>query len=86
MAKAVIATPQALEGIGVDPETHVRAASTPAEWIEATVELLDDESARRRLGHAGRSYVEAHHCWDRQLQPLAEMLSTIVPCMVRNAG
>ena len=74
MAKAVVATPEALEGIAVEPEVHVCRAGTPAQWIETITGLLDDAPTRNRLGRAGREYVEAHHCWDRQLQPLAALL------------
>jgi polysaccharide biosynthesis protein PslH len=79
MGKAVIATPQALEGIGVESGVHVRAARTPAEWTEAIVSLLDDRPARDCLGGAGRKYVETHHCWDRQLRSLAELLRLPAP-------
>jgi polysaccharide biosynthesis protein PslH len=74
MAKAVIASPEALEGIALDPGVHARRAVAPAEWIEAIVQLLGDAPARDRLGRAGRTFVETHHCWDSQLRPLATLL------------
>jgi polysaccharide biosynthesis protein PslH len=74
MGKAVIATPEALEGIAVDPEVHACQALAPAEWIELVVRLLGDASGRDRLGQAGRSFVESHHTWDLQLRPLAPLL------------
>jgi sugar transferase (PEP-CTERM/EpsH1 system associated) len=81
MAKAVVATPEALEGIGVDPGVHACEAREGGEWIESVVRLLADQPARERLGRAGRRFVEAHHCWDRQLQPLATLLGLhTAPC------
>lgn len=74
MAKAVIATPEALEGIAVEPEVHACQALAPAQWIESMVRLLRDAPARDLLGRAGRTFVETHYCWDRQLQPLATLL------------
>ncbi len=74
MAKAVIGTPQALEGLAVEPDVHVCQAREPAEWVEKIVGLLNDSQARRRLGHAGRAYVETHHRWDRQLPMFARLL------------
>jgi len=74
MAKGVVATPEALEGIAVDPGVHACRALAPAEWIESIVRLLGDAPARDRLGRAGRTFVETHHCWDRQLRPLATLL------------
>jgi polysaccharide biosynthesis protein PslH len=74
MAKALIATPQALEGIDVEPGVHVYRATEPVQWIEAVLRLLDDRSACERLGRAGRAFVEAGYHWERQLQPLAALL------------
>jgi polysaccharide biosynthesis protein PslH len=74
MAKAVIATPEALKGIDLEPGLHACQALAPAQWIESMVRLLRDGPARQRLGQAGRAFVETHHCWDRQLAPLAALL------------
>jgi sugar transferase (PEP-CTERM/EpsH1 system associated) len=74
MGKAVVATPQALEGLGVEAGVHVLRAATPAEWIEATTALLADAGRRGRLGLAGRQYVETHHRWALQLVPFGELL------------
>jgi sugar transferase (PEP-CTERM/EpsH1 system associated) len=73
MGKATVASPQALAGVRPPAETH-RSATTPAEWAGAVLGLLADEPLRRRLGAAGRRYVEEHHCWDRCLEPFAALL------------
>jgi sugar transferase (PEP-CTERM/EpsH1 system associated) len=74
MAKAVVASPPALAALGVQPGVHLLAAAAPAEWDEAVVTLLGDADQRRRLGAAGRAYVEQHHHWDRCLAPFADLL------------
>jgi sugar transferase (PEP-CTERM/EpsH1 system associated) len=74
LGKAVVASPQSLEGLGAEPGVHLLAASSPAQWVEAVTRLLDDEPLRRRLGAAGRHYVEEHHHWDRCLEPFAALL------------
>jgi sugar transferase (PEP-CTERM/EpsH1 system associated) len=74
MGKAVVATPQALEGLGVEAGVHVCRAAGAGQWIEAVTSLLDDRQAAQRLGRAGRGYVEAHHRWDVQLRPFGELL------------
>jgi sugar transferase (PEP-CTERM/EpsH1 system associated) len=74
MGKAVVASPQALEGLRAEPGVHVLAASTPQEWAEAVARLLGDEPLRRQLGAAGRRYVEGHHRWEVCLEPFAEVL------------
>jgi glycosyltransferase involved in cell wall biosynthesis len=74
MGKAVVASSQALVGLQVEPGVHALAASSPCEWAEAVVRLLSDESLRRRLGVAGRSYVEEHHRWETCLEPFGALL------------
>ena len=74
MGKAVVASPQSLEGLGVEPEVHLRQAAGPEEWINAISDLLDNPELRNRLGRAGRAYVEEQHCWDARLAPFAALL------------
>jgi sugar transferase (PEP-CTERM/EpsH1 system associated) len=74
MAKAVIASPAALVGLGVEPAVHLLAAHTPAEWVEAVLRLYTDADLRSQLGSAGRRYVETFHRWDRCLEPLGKLL------------
>jgi sugar transferase (PEP-CTERM/EpsH1 system associated) len=74
LAKATIATPQALAGLKVQPETHVLSASTPREWVAAIRRLLADADLRRRLGSAGRRFVEEHHRWDHCLDGFRSIL------------
>jgi polysaccharide biosynthesis protein PslH len=81
MSKAVIASPEALEGIAIEPEVHACQARSPAEWIDAMGRLLQDGPTRDRLGQAGRALVETHYCWERRLQPLAALLGLgATPC------
>jgi sugar transferase (PEP-CTERM/EpsH1 system associated) len=74
MGKAVVASPEALTGLRAELDVDAMAASTPSEWIEAVSRLLDDEILRRRLGAAGRRYIENHHHWDACLEPFATLL------------
>jgi sugar transferase (PEP-CTERM/EpsH1 system associated) len=75
MAKAVIASPASLNGLAAMPGEHLLAASSPQEWIETIERLLDDAELRRRLGLAGRTYVETNHTWEKCLQPFADVLN-----------
>jgi sugar transferase (PEP-CTERM/EpsH1 system associated) len=74
MGKATVASPPALAALQTRPGAHLLAASSRAEWVEAVSHLLGDEALRRRLGAAGRRFVEEHHDWDRCLGPLASLL------------
>jgi len=74
MGKAVVSSPQALVGLRVEPGVHVLVASTPGEWADLVSRLLNDRDLRRRLGTAGRRYVEEHHCWQDCLEPFGAIL------------
>jgi sugar transferase (PEP-CTERM/EpsH1 system associated) len=74
MGKAVVAAPAALAALQTQPGVHLLEASSAEEWIQAVVNLMEHEGLRRALGTAGRQYVEAHHAWDRCLQPLTDLL------------
>jgi sugar transferase (PEP-CTERM/EpsH1 system associated) len=74
MAKATVATPQALAGFPDDADIPALRASSSAEWTVAVTRLLGDAQLRRDLGASGRRYVESHHDWDRCLASLDEWL------------
>ncbi|MHC4402529.1 MAG: TIGR03087 family PEP-CTERM/XrtA system glycosyltransferase [Planctomycetota bacterium] len=71
MGRPVIAAPQALEGIGATPGTHVCRAVTPEEWVDHLGRLFTNADLRNRIARAARSFVEEHFQWTRRLQPLA---------------
>lgn len=58
----VVATPQALDGIGEGP--GVVAAATPDAIADAVVNLLGDAEARSCIGRAGRARVVEDFGWD----------------------
>ncbi len=74
MGKAVVASPQALTGLEVEPGVHAMAASSPGEWVESVARLLEDDALRRELGSAGRRFVEEHHGWATCLKPFESLL------------
>jgi len=74
MGKAVLASPQAIEGLAVKPDVHLLQAATPQQWVEAIFRLLDDAELRARLGQAGRAYAQQHHRWEDHLRVLGRLL------------
>lgn len=75
MGKAVLASPQALEGLtALQPGVEVLSADRPATWVETLLELWADPERRAQVGAAGRAYVERHHRWEETLRPLARVL------------
>ena len=86
MGKAVVASPQALTGLGVGPGEHVLSASSPWEWVEAIGQLLDDAGFRQRLGSEGRLYVEENHDWGRCLDPFGSLVGLPVELVSDRVG
>jgi sugar transferase (PEP-CTERM/EpsH1 system associated) len=75
MARPVVASPQALAGLGDRPDLPALRATSTSEWVGSLCDLLDDPPRRRRLGLAGRKYVERHHDWERCLEAFLPLLS-----------
>ena len=85
MAKPVVVSPQALEGIDATPDVHLCRAATADEWARAIGTLLSDPERRSRLGGAAREFVEQRFQWKRRLQPLAA-LPGVRDCLRQQAG
>ena len=77
MGKAVIASPQALEGLGLRADVHLVCASGAEQWTNDLVRLLQDAHQCNRLGTAARAHLEQHYRWDNALRPLLPLLGTI---------
>jgi polysaccharide biosynthesis protein PslH len=73
MGKAVVATPQAIEGLAACSGEHLLEAATPEAWCDAVCRLLSDADERARLGRAGREYVEQFHRWETHLAPFGRL-------------
>jgi sugar transferase (PEP-CTERM/EpsH1 system associated) len=74
-SRAVIASPEALEGLQVQPGVHVACAETPDQWAELALALFADDQRRERLAEQGRSYVLRNHQWAKCLEPVEALLS-----------
>jgi sugar transferase (PEP-CTERM/EpsH1 system associated) len=74
MAKAVVASPQALAGLKDPADVPVLTARSAQEWVGMVVSVLDNEALRQDLGVRGRTYVERHHDWGRCLEPFGSLL------------
>jgi sugar transferase (PEP-CTERM/EpsH1 system associated) len=66
----VVASSQAIQGLGCEIDKHLLQADTPQDWIETISTLLGDAEKRRGLGLAAREFVESHHCWSAHLEGL----------------
>jgi polysaccharide biosynthesis protein PslH len=70
MARPVLASSAAAEGIDAKDGEHFRVAASVDEEARIVSELLADNDARQRLGQAARAHVMAHYGWEAQLAGL----------------
>lgn len=54
--KALIASPEAVEGLGIRPGVEFVAASTDDEFVTAAIDLLSDPERRKQLGSAASAW------------------------------
>ncbi len=82
MATPVVSTPQALTALQVQNGQEVLAAGTSQALAKGVLTLLSDDTLRRRIGQAGRRYVETHHDWNA----VAEKLETVYREVIKETG
>lgn len=73
MARPVVTTPAALEGINAVRERHVLVGETPNEFAEAVMRVLD-ANLPADMGAAARAFVVKNHDWDANLKALDDVL------------
>ena len=77
MAKTVVLTPQALEGIDAAVGRELLLAADAAQTIAAiTTALAGPPEALSGIGAAARARVEASYSWDARLAPLDALIDT----------
>ncbi|HEB67295.1 MAG TPA: TIGR03087 family PEP-CTERM/XrtA system glycosyltransferase [Gammaproteobacteria bacterium] len=72
MARPVVVTPEAAEGISATPGEHFLLAAGTAEIARAALASLRGEQPA--TGNAARAYVEANHGWASHLSRFSELL------------
>ncbi|MGH9602186.1 MAG: glycosyltransferase family 4 protein, partial [Terriglobales bacterium] len=63
MGKAVVSTTIGCEGLRVTPDENILVADHPHEFAAAVLRVLESADLRRRLGAAGRAFVEQQYDW-----------------------
>ena len=74
MARPVLASTAAFEGIDAEAGEHLMVAETPKQEAVIAANLLADPGRREALGRAARVQVAAHYRWDARLAPLGPIL------------
>ena len=63
MARPIVCTPKAAEGLVGDPPLIVCAGA--AKWVDALRTLWQDAARRRDAGDRARTWVTTYHSWDQ---------------------
>ncbi len=74
MGLAVVATPQAIDGLRAGPDMDWRVSGDPEGLAALAVEVLSDRALAQRLGAAGRRNVLALYAWDSHMARFSELL------------
>ncbi len=74
MARPVLASAMAAEGIDAIDGTHFVIAPTAADEARMAIDLLSDASRRATIGRAARAHVMAQYGWTAALNPLETIL------------
>jgi len=77
--KAVVATPLALEGLGVEDGRQVRIGRTDEELARLTIELLQCRDRRAALGTRARAWALAALGWDGPLAAFERLYASLQP-------
>ena len=78
MGKVVVSTSVGAEGLNLTEE-EIMIADEPAKFADSILQLMEDESKRRKLGEKGRRRVETEYDWRRigeRLQRLYESVAS----------
>jgi sugar transferase (PEP-CTERM/EpsH1 system associated) len=73
MARAVVASTPAAEGLDAEPGRELLLADTPDQWVAQVSRLLDDPAMRSGIEQAARTRVEQSYSWAGRLAPLVSL-------------
>jgi len=76
MAKPVISTSKAFEGIEATPNKDLLLADSEKEFIEKITMLLENPEKRKYLGISARQTIEKNYSWQHNLKILEEILAS----------
>lgn len=79
MGVPVVSSRIAADGVDAVPGEHLLVASTPQEYADAILRLLDDPNERARLSLAGRERMLTHHAWKASMRRLDDIIARCVP-------
>jgi glycosyltransferase involved in cell wall biosynthesis len=83
MARPVVATQQAFEGLDAKPGTDLLVADGEEAFAAAVIVLLSNDTLRAQIGRDARSRVEQSYSWATNLQTLDEIFPPAQSAMRR---
>jgi polysaccharide biosynthesis protein PslH len=84
-ATPVVATPAACTALRAVPGEHLLVGDDPDTLAAAVLRVLDDAALARRLGAAGRRYVESQHDWRTTAAELEAIYRSAIAARAGNA-
>ncbi len=74
----VVSTPAAISALKVVPEEEVLLGANPEAFAQAVLSVLENQHQQRKLGEAGRRYVERNHRWPYIAEQLESIYDEII--------
>jgi sugar transferase (PEP-CTERM/EpsH1 system associated) len=77
MARPIVTTPEGLEGIDLEDKTHLLVAKTAQDFLEKTLQCLDERGGKRKAearGKAAREELIAHYAWSARMSLLDKFM------------
>ncbi len=78
MGVPVVASEKAADGIDAMAGEHFLTATTPAQYAETIIRLLEDPEERQRYAAAGRARVMDHHSWAASMTKMEGLIAECV--------
>lgn len=76
-ATPVVTTDQVVSALKANPGEHFLACRSAGEFADCLNDLLNSQERRRRIGQAGRQYVEQNHDWAKITRRLIELYQIV---------
>jgi polysaccharide biosynthesis protein PslH len=78
MARAVVASPAAIEGLDVEVGRDLIQAGEPRQWQENIVALLTNDDHRRQVEQSARARVAGGSDWPARMAPLLSLCERLM--------
>lgn len=77
-ATPVVCTPKAASAFEAAPDREVVVSKGPEAFAEQVLRLIGNPAEQRRIGDAGRGYVEKHHNWNTTVAQLERIYDELI--------